>query len=120
MLPPPSAMALRVIVTLIFAVGSEGHGWMTHPPSRNGGSLGSDMEKCLESSWHANETFTARPDCMWFTSSTIIPGEPTLCDPALLTTSTGIANPCSDDHARDWTRKHPWRVSANYGSIICT
>jgi len=60
-----------------------------------------DIGTCLSSHYYNNYTnITAKADCMWFTSSTTIPGgEPTICDPALLTTSTSIANPCSADHA---------------------
>ena len=107
---PPRAAPLALALALAAPRGAEGHGWMTLPPSRNGGGLDDDMNACLRDAYtHDFKNITVKNDCMWFTSSTLIPGEPTLCDPALLTTSTSIANPCSADHARDWTRKHPWR-----------
>ena len=107
---PPRAAPLALALALAAPRGAEGHGWMTLPPSRNGGGLDDDMNACLRDVYTNDyKNITVKNDCMWFTSSSTIPGEPTLCDPALLTTSTSIANPCSADHPRDWTRKHPWR-----------
>ena len=80
------------------------HGWMTHPPSRNGGNLSTGGQyTCLGD-------FSMAPDCNWFTSETYIPGEPTMCNPELLTVLGSIENNCSADHVRDFTRKHPWRA----------
>ena len=95
------ALALLLVVA---RGGVHAHGWMTHPPSRNGGSLaGGAPFDCV--GW-----VSAERDCNWFTSSTTIPDEPTLCDPELLTVLNSIEHNCSDDHARDFTRKHPWRA----------
>eukprot|EP01047_Picozoa_sp_COSAG01_P072817 COSAG01_NODE_11685_length_1879_cov_22.393820_1_plen_386_part_00 len=103
----------RLVLPVLLVAASpaaDGHGWLTLPPSRNGGGLDDDIGACLRDSYYNHfKNISVTNDCMWFTSSTTIPGEPTLCDPALLTTSTSIAHPCSADHARDWTRKHPWR-----------
>lgn len=105
-----AALPLAAALLQLTLPACDAHGWMTLPPSRNGGGLDDDIDKCLTDQYYNHyHNISVTADCMWFTSSTTIPGEPTLCDPALLTTSTSIANPCSADHARDWTRKHPWR-----------
>jgi hypothetical protein len=103
-----SSSGLRAAVLLVAgaAGGVDGHGWMTHPLSRNGGNLSSGATaKCVTAG-----SDSAVGDCNWFTSSTTIPSEPTLCDPELLTVLNSIEHNCSDDHARDFTRKHPWRA----------
>lgn len=102
-----ATVAVHVASSLvIFAAGAAGHGWMTHPASRNGGNLTSGATvKCV-----GFDTAEAVSDCNWFTSSTTIPGEPTLCNPELLTVLGSIEHNCSADHARDYTRKHPWRA----------
>ena len=112
----PALVQLRTLFLFVVIDALDGHGWMTYPPSRNGGGLDDDIDKCLSDAYYNGyKNINVTNDCMWFTSSTVIPGEPTLCDPALLTTSTSIANACSADHDRDWTRKHPWRSPGTAG-----
>ena len=54
------------LLLLVARGGVHGHGWMTHPPSRNGGSLaGGAPFDCV--GW-----VSAERDCNWFTSSTTI------------------------------------------------
>lgn len=106
----PREMAARVTASrrclplMLLAGEVAGHGWMTHPPSRNGGNLSTGgLVHCVGGT-------DLSPDCNWFTSETYIPGEPTLCDPELLTVLDSIEHNCSADHLLDFTRKHPWRA----------
>jgi len=69
-----------------------GHGHMTWPPSRHGGSL--------EQGGHCESRA-----CMWFTQPTTILGEPTLNTTEMRTVNLGV-----DGGPGDWTRKSPWRA----------
>lgn len=101
--PSMATGVLAASLVLLAAREATGHGWMTHPPSRNGGNLSTGgMVKCVGFN-------SLAPDCNWFTSGTLIPGEPTICDPELLTVLNSIEHNCSTDHTLDFTRKHPWR-----------
>ena len=79
-------LALALLFPLAF-----GHGQMTYPPSRGGGSL-------------AEGGHCESRACMWFTQPTEIPGEPTL----LLQFRT--VNMGFEGGPGDWSRRSPWRA----------
>ena len=78
---PAARAAVATVVFLAAVGGCEGHGWMTFPPSRNGGNLDDDIDKCLDSGSFINGTYVVNvtADCMWFTSSTTIPVKENQC-----------------------------------------
>jgi hypothetical protein len=76
-----------------------GHGHMTLPPSRNGGTLARAAD-CLHG------------ECMWFSQPTHIPGEPTLNAAPLRTFNVDVS-----EGAHDYSRKNPWR-SPGAASVI--
>merc|ERR1712032_708683 len=83
-----------------------GHGQVTLPPNRAGGTLDVAGIRCPQ-----KEDGTQTPDgCAWLTPMIQITGSPTLVDPLLLTTEESIADP----DAASGTGWNPWR---NPGSV---
>jgi len=70
-----------------------GHGQLTYPPSRQGGTY-----EVAASVDHGG--------CDWVSNGVEIPGNPTLVDPNLLTTAAAIADPTNPDVS---DAKNPWR-----------
>lgn len=90
------ATGLRCTTLLAFAaVGSDGHGHITYPPSRHGGNLSTAGYCAVD----------PRMPCLWFSQPTLIPGEPTLNEPQYRTYNVKVA-----DGPHDWSRKMPWRA----------
>lgn len=71
---------------------SDGHGHLTLPPSRNGGTL----EKAANCQNGA---------CFWFSQPAYIPGEPTNNEEEFRTYNVKVKN-----GPTDWSRKSPWRA----------
>ena len=86
----PRGTRIILAIALLFPLAC-GHGQMTYPPSRGGGSL-------------AEGGHCESRACMWFTQPTEIPGEPTL----LLQFRT--VNMGFEGGPGDWSRRSPWRA----------
>lgn len=97
-------MAKFVVPALVHTVA--GHGQVTLPPNRAGGTLDVAGIRCPQ-----KEDGTQTPDgCAWLTPMIQITGSPTLVDPLLLTTEESIADP----DAASGSGWNPWR---NPGSV---
>lgn len=83
---------LLLLSAALLPNGAAGHGHITFPRARNGGSMA-----------HAgnSESFEA----FWFSQITEIPGEPTVNEAAYRTINVKVAS-----GADDFTRKMPWRA----------
>ena len=85
-------MKTRTFGLVLMAVPAYGHGHMTSPPSRNGGTLARAGD-CLHG------------ECMFFSQPSAIPGEPTLNDAPLRTFNVDVSS-----GPTDFTRRNPWRA----------
>merc|ERR1719361_1678629 len=93
----------RILLILFPAV--DAHGRMTYPPSRQGGTFQIAGTAC---GYHDGDTHI-EGGCDWVTNSVTIDGQPTLVDPALLTTAESIMHP--NDTLNPG--KNPWRSPGN-------
>jgi len=92
----PMSILSQVLFTS-FIVGASAHGFLIKPMARQQGAsnLALAGTKCNYCS------------CCWFENSVSIPGEPTICDPDLIT--SGVKAPCSGGGS-DSTKTRPWRA----------
>ena len=82
----------KVLLAGLLCATCLGHGHMTLPPSRSGGT----MERAAD---------CLRGECMWFSQPTFVPGEPTVNDEALRTFNVEVS-----EGPTDYTRRNPWRA----------
>jgi len=83
---------MRVLPLLGFLGAAAGHGSLTYPPSRHGGSLAEGG--------HCDSTA-----CMWFSQPASIPGAPTVNEPHLRTYNVDVRS-----GPTDWSATMPWRA----------